>query len=76
MDKTALSAIAMLFGLAAPVEAMPLGPVSTGGSNITLAVQGCGVGWHRGPYGNCRAGVPVHAHYPCWRGQYGHLHCN
>jgi hypothetical protein len=40
-------------------------------SNIQLAAQGCGRGFHRGPYGGCRRNMSPR--WPCWwrRGPYG-----
>jgi hypothetical protein len=29
-------------------------PAKTAGSDITLVAGGCGIGWHRDPYGYCR----------------------
>ena len=38
---------------AVATQAMPLG--STQDSLVVLVAGGCGVGFHRGPYGGCRA---------------------
>jgi len=36
-------------------NAMPAGPVSGGGADVIQVAGGCGPGFHRGPYGGCRA---------------------
>ena len=52
------SAIALLGLAAGPVQAMPIAPLSGAAPDITLVAGGCGVGFHRGPYGGClRNGV-------------------
>ena len=45
-----------LIGLAAaaPSQAMPFAPADQAPSVITLTAGGCGIGFHRGPYGGCR----------------------
>ncbi len=47
-------------------------------SNIIQVAGGCGLGWHRGPYGGCRRnwGPPVRCYWV--RGPYGRMHrvCN
>ena len=45
-----------LIGLsaAAPSQAMPFAPADKAPSAFTLTAGGCGVGFHRGPYGGCR----------------------
>ena len=73
----------LLFGsafalLAAPANAMPFPSLGDQApSAITLTAGGCGVGFHRGPYGGCRpngygygygvVGVPAYGYYG-----YGH----
>ena len=54
--KNALAAAAIgLFGLTAtPVEAMQIAPLSASTGYVTLVAGGCGIGFHRGPYGGCR----------------------
>jgi hypothetical protein len=46
----------MLSGAMATASyAMPIGPSEQGMSSaVTLVAQGCGPGFHRGPYGACR----------------------
>jgi hypothetical protein len=49
------SAFVLGFAAAAPAEAMPfplLGDEAP--PAITLTAGGCGIGFHRGPYGGCR----------------------
>ncbi len=56
------SAVALLGLAAGPVQAMPIAPLSGASPDITLVAGGCGVGFHRGPYGGClRNGVVVGA---------------
>jgi hypothetical protein len=61
MRKVFFASAIALFGLAAaPVQAMPIAPLSGATPDITLVSGGCGVGFHRGPYGGCRPnGGPV-----------------
>jgi hypothetical protein len=57
---------------AADSKAAPAGPMSVApGSNITLAAEGCGRGYHRIPNGRCVRNLGPG--YPCWwvRGPYG-----
>ncbi len=61
------------------VNAAPIAPSgASAGSNVTLVAEGCGRGWHRGPYGGCRRNLSPR--WPCWwvRGPYGgwHLICH
>jgi hypothetical protein len=59
------SAIALLGLAAGPVQAMPIAPLSGVAPDITLVAEGCGWGWHRGPYGGCfRNGAVVVAPRP------------
>jgi hypothetical protein len=53
------SLIALLGFAIAPASASPIGPIQVNpASNIILVAGGCGLGWHRGPFGGC---VPNHA---------------
>ena len=54
--KKALAAAAIgLCGLAAiPAQAMQIAPLSASAPYVTLVAGGCGIGFHRGPYGGCR----------------------
>lgn len=80
-----IMAIGLVLGLASPtLAAMPASPLN-GGTNVITVSQGCGAGWYRGPGGAChRDGYgPGRAYYHapmpgrrCWRGEYGHWHCN
>ena len=57
MKMIALSVLAIGFGLAAisTSHAMPLSPVGKSASDDIIRVaDGCGPGFHRGPYGACR----------------------
>ena len=36
-------------------NAMPVAPASSGGADVIQVAGGCGPGFHRGPYGGCRA---------------------
>jgi hypothetical protein len=73
MKFLAVSAIALGLGLfaTAPSQAMPLAPLATTAANdgVIQVAGGCGVGWHRGPYGGCR---PMFNCPPGWHsGPYG-----
>ena len=49
-----VTGISIFGGLAA--QAMPLAPLEQAQAGIAIPVAGgCGVGFHRGPYGGCRA---------------------
>jgi hypothetical protein len=55
MQRALFVAAIGLSGLtAAPVHAMQVEPLSTSAPYVTLVAGGCGVGFHRGPYGGCR----------------------
>ncbi len=59
----------------ADLKAAPIGPLhAESGSALILVAQGCGVGWHRGPFGGCRRNLSPA--WPCWwtRGPYGRWH--
>jgi len=79
-----ISAGALAFASAA--QAMPLSSdVGAPAPHITLVAGGCGIGFHRGPYGGCRRNMGPAAPYwrgpgwrfrnGCWRGPYGRVHC-
>jgi len=54
----ALTAAAIGFtGLTA--QAMPLAPDQAPASIVSPVAGGCGIGWHRGPYGGCVRNGPV-----------------
>jgi hypothetical protein len=57
---TLVAAGAFVALLAPAAQALPLAPLSTSPDTILVA-QGCGPGFHRGPYGRCRPnlGGPV-----------------
>ena len=42
-------------------NAFSISPVPNRSSNVTLVAGGCGLGFHRGPYGGCRPNI---AGYP------------
>jgi hypothetical protein len=50
------SALALLgLATAGPAQAMPFPPLGDAApSALTLTAGGCGIGFHRGPYGGCR----------------------
>jgi hypothetical protein len=55
MQRALFVAAIGLSGLAvAPVHAMQVEPQSTSAPYVTLVAGGCGIGFHRGPYGGCR----------------------
>jgi hypothetical protein len=53
----AITAICSLPAIALAGPASPLGPEKAG-TAITLIAGGCGIGFHRGPYGGCVANGP------------------
>ena len=69
MRKALFASALALVGLAAagPAGAMPISPLaSQASSGITLAAGGCGIGFHRGPYGGCRpnGGAYAYGYHP------------
>jgi hypothetical protein len=64
----ALSAAFALTTLGA--NAMPISPLTQPSSDDIVQVRGlCGLGWHRGPWGECRRNIVVYAYGPyprCW----------
>src|SRR3981081_1948365 len=42
---------------ACDANAFSVSPVPSQSSNVTLVAGGCGLGFHRGPYGGCRPNV-------------------
>ncbi len=52
-----LASIAALFTfIAFSAQAMPAAPLNgvSSSGQVTQVAEGCGRGWHRGPYGHCR----------------------
>jgi hypothetical protein len=47
--------IALALGLPGLAQAMPVAPDQAPASMVTQVAGGCGAGFHRGPYGGCRA---------------------
>jgi hypothetical protein len=73
------SAFALLGAAAAPAKAMPFPSLADQApSAITLTAGGCGIGFHRGPYGGCRPNgygygvVSVPAYGYGYHGGYGY----
>jgi hypothetical protein len=64
--------IAVFSGLGfTSASALPLGPAmqasaaeQTISSDLILVAQGCGIGFHRGPWGGCRPNVSPY--WPCY----------
>ena len=55
MQKLICAAAIGFLGLAnAPVQAMEIAPLPASAPVVTLVSGGCGIGFHRGPYGGCR----------------------
>lgn len=56
--KIALAALTSAFLAAVPLsaEAFPVSPAPAGADqgHVTLVAGGCGIGFHRGPFGGCR----------------------
>jgi len=48
-------AIGVSFFCITAAQSMPLAPLQQAQANLTIPVAGgCGLGFHRGPYGGCR----------------------
>jgi hypothetical protein len=61
------SAFALVGLAAASADAMPFPPLADQApSAITLTAGGCGIGFHRGPYGGCRpnGGAYAYGYHP------------
>jgi hypothetical protein len=69
-----LIAAAFLVGAltgAGAANAMTLAPLAPApGADVIEIAGGCGLGWHRGPYGGCRRNYANPAAHPCPRGWY------
>lgn len=71
MKIVAASLLSLGLGLAAvsASQAMPVAPISSSQVEIIQVAQGCGPGFHRGPYGACR---PLYSCPAGWHpGPYG-----
>ena len=69
---TILAAGAFLVLASSGLRAAPIAPAgASANSDVVLVAEGCGRGWHRGPYGGCQRNVSPN--WPCWyvRGPYG-----
>jgi hypothetical protein len=65
MKLLAASALALGLGLAgvSASQAMPVAPPAPSQAEVIQVAQGCGPGFHRGPYGACR---PLYSCPPGW----------
>ncbi len=77
MQKVIFAAAIGLAGLAsAPVQAMEIAPLPASAPTVTLVSGGCGIGFHRGPYGGCLpngyGGGAVVVGAPAYRYGYGY----
>ena len=52
--KHVFASVAFLGLAAVPAAAMPVAPLTDVPSVVTLTAGGCGIGFHRGPWGGCR----------------------
>ena len=71
MKIVAASLLSLGLGLAAVTasQAMPVAPIASSHPEVIQVAQGCGPGFHRGPYGACR---PLYSCPPGWHpGPYG-----
>jgi hypothetical protein len=59
----AAMAVALTTGSAAQAFSLPAQPAPVQ-TDVQRVAGGCGLGWHRGPYGGCRPNV---AYYGGWR---------
>lgn len=66
--KTLIAAAFLLSTAIAPALAMPLVSGALHASDIVQVAGGCGIGWHRGPYGGCLRNYANPAAHPCPRG--------
>ena len=66
MRKILIASAFALVGLvaAAPSHAMPFAPADQAPSVITLTAGGCGIGFHRGPWGGCRPNGGYYGYRP------------
>ncbi len=56
---------------AGATNAMPRAALAPApGADVIEIAGGCGLGWHRGPYGGCRRNYANPAAHPCPRGWY------
>ena len=67
-----LIATAFIFGMmVGSAHAMPPAPLAPAtNSDVIEVAGGCGLGWHRGPYGGCRRNYANPAAHACPRGWY------
>ena len=65
MKLLAASVVALGLGLAgvSASQAMPVAPIGPIQTEVIQVAQGCGPGFHRGPYGACR---PLYSCPPGW----------
>jgi hypothetical protein len=59
-----IASVAFLGIAAVPAAAMPVAPLTDVPSVITLTAGGCGIGFHRGPYGGCRPNGGYYGYRP------------
>jgi hypothetical protein len=64
MKHLLIASVAFLGLAAVPAAAMPVAPLTDAPSAITLAAGGCGIGFHRGPYGGCRPNGGYYGYRP------------
>jgi hypothetical protein len=64
-----IAAAFLLSTLAGAADAMPLAPpLAPVNADIIAVAGGCGLGWHRGPYGGCLRNYANPAAHACPRG--------
>ncbi|MFC4844957.1 GCG_CRPN prefix-to-repeats domain-containing protein [Bradyrhizobium sp. GCM10023182] len=69
MIRTIFAAAVALGATISSAQAMPLAPyVAQGSGDVITVAGGCGVGWHRGPYGGCLRNYANPAAHACPRG--------
>jgi hypothetical protein len=64
MKHVFIASVAFLGLAAIPAAAMPVAPLTDVPSAITLTAGGCGIGFHRGPYGGCRPNGGYYGYRP------------
>lgn len=66
--KTLIATAFLLSTALAPALALPLNLPTGKTSDVIEVAGGCGIGWHRGPYGGCLRNFANPAAHPCPRG--------
>ena len=68
ITRTMMATVFVFAMIAGVAQAMPLAPVGPAPADIVQVAGGCGLGWHRGPYGGCLRNFANPALHACPRG--------